>query len=452
MTDLTFEPDPGYFTGRGVTEVAADLRGGAVGVPSLVEDALIAAERAQPHTNAFTTLDPSGARADARRAEEELAAGVDRGPLHGIPVAVKDMIATAGLRTTMGSRHFADHVPTEDAECVRRLRAAGAIIIGKAMTHEFAYGPTGDRSISGPARNPRRLTHMAGGSSGGSAAAVASGVVPLALGTDTGGSVRIPAACCGVVGLRPTFGAVPDAGVYPLSPTLDAIGPIARSVADLRLLWHVLKALAGEAFTVEGRPPMRRPRIGWVRPEAFHPTTPAITEMVRSFVDNVAADVTDVVVPECGDLRRAYRVIQSSEVFALHDQRVAAAAELFDPEVLTRLRRAAEVRGYEYVAALAAKADAQAAVARLFSDYDLLALPTIPVTAPEVDARTCWIAGHEAGVPEALLSLTSPWSVLGVPSISLPVGELDGLPVALQLVAAPGAEVSLLDLSQWLSA
>lgn len=442
------ELDLGYFARRDVAGLGADLRRGETTPNDLVEEALRAAHRTQPQINAFVTIDDDGARAAARRATRELALGIDRGPLHGIPIAVKDMLDTAGLRTTMGSRHYAEHTPTHDATCVRRLREAGAIIVGKAMTHEFAYGPTGDRSLSGPARNPLRLSHMAGGSSGGSAAAVAAGVVPLAVGTDTGGSVRIPAACCGIVGLRPTSGALPGAGVFPLSPTLDAVGPMARSVADCRLFW---RALRGAEPDGGARSELRRPRIGWVSPGTFHPTDTAIADLVRGSLDNRDVELRDVRISGAENLRRFYRVIQSSEVYAVHAQRLAEAPHLFGAEVRGRLQGAAEVRGWEYVQAIDARTTARRDAERLLAEYDVLALPTLPIAPPELDARTATVAGEEVSVPEALLSLTSPWSVLGFPAISVPTGQLEGMPVGLQLVAAPGNETALLDIAQWVA-
>ncbi len=423
-------PEAGFFAGHTVADLAGDLRSGRRSPVELVDHALAAAARLAPSLNAFVTIDERGARAAARRAGEELAAGTDRGPLHGIPVAVKDLVDTAGLRTTMGSRHFADRVPDRDAGCVRRLREAGAIIVGKTLTHEFAYGPTGDSAATGPARNPYRPDAMAGGSSAGSAAAVAAGIVPLAVGTDTGGSVRIPAACCGVVGLRPTYGAVPVDGVFPLSPTLDAVGPIARTVADCLLLWRVL---AGTGAT---EPAPAAPRIGWVVPETFHPADTAVTRAARE----LAGGAGDVAVPMAGALLAAYRVIQSSEAYAIHAERVATAPGLFRDDVLARLRVAEQVRGWEYVRAREDQRRATAAVTALFDDHDVLALPTVPVTAPPVGARRGRLDGLDIDIRAALLSLTSPWSVAGLPALSVPSGLVDGLPAGLQLVARPGGE------------
>ncbi|MGH3757949.1 amidase [Actinophytocola sp.] len=437
---MTRPPGAGFFTEHTVAELADELRGGRRSPTDLVEHALAAAARLDPSLNAFVTLDEAGARGAARRAADELAAGRDRGPLHGIPVAVKDLVDTAGLRTTMGSRHFADNVPERDAECVRRLREAGAVVVGKTVTHEFAYGPTGDRSATGPARNPYRPAAMSGGSSAGSAVAVAAGIVPLAVGTDTGGSVRIPAACCGIVGLRPTFGAIPGDGVFPLSPTLDAVGPLTRTVADCRLLWRVLADTGPEP----DEPP--RPRIGWVAPETFHPADDAVTRAARALVPHAE----DVAVPNAGTLLSIYGAIHGSDAYAIHAERVARAPELFDEEVLARLRAAEEVRGWEYVRALEDRRRALDTIGSLFADHDLLALPTVPLPAPPVGARTGRIGDTEIDVRTALLSLTSPWSVLGLPALSVPAGMVDGLPVGLQLVAPPGGEELLLSAAEHL--
>ncbi|HEV7648381.1 MAG TPA: amidase [Actinophytocola sp.] len=428
-------PGAGFFAAHTVAGLAAGLRDGRLTPVDLVEHALAAAGRLGRALNAFVTVDVDGARAAARRAADELAAGRDRGPLHGIPVAVKDLVDTAGLRTTMGSRHFADHVPERDAGCVRLLREAGAVVVGKTVTHEFAYGPTGDRSAAGPARNPYRPSAMSGGSSAGSAVAVAAGIVPLAIGTDTGGSVRIPAACCGVVGLRPTSGVIPVDGVFPLSPTLDAVGPIARTAGDCLLLWHALGA---------ARPTSGEPRIGWVPPETFHPADDAVTRAARALVP----DAADVEVPYARELLSAYRVIQSSEAYAIHAERIAATPELFGEELLARLETAGQVRGWEYVRALEDRRRAIAAIPDLFAGHDVLALPTVPITAPPVGARQGRAGGTEIEVRAALLALTSPWSVLGLPALSVPAGLVDGLPAGLQLVARPGGEDLLLAVAE----
>jgi 1-carboxybiuret hydrolase len=263
--------------------------------------------------------------------------------------------------------------------------------------------------------------------------AVAAGIVPLAVGTDTGGSVRIPAACCGIAGLRPTSGAIPADGVFPLSPTLDSVGPLAGTVADCRLLWRVLSGDTATAAPAHAR-------IGWVPPETFHPTEDAVTRVARELVPR--AEV--VAVPYAQELLSAYLVIQQSEAYAIHADRVANAPELFDEELLARIKRAEHVRGWQYVRALEDRRRAIATIPDLFAHHDLLALPTIAVTAPPIGGRSGRIGDTEIDIRAALLSMTSPWSVLGLPALSVPAGLVDGLPVGLQLVAPPGGEELLL--------
>jgi Asp-tRNA(Asn)/Glu-tRNA(Gln) amidotransferase A subunit family amidase len=450
VTALSAPPEAGYFATRTVAELGDALRRRTMSSGELVERSLREADRLGPALNAFVTVDEEGARAAARRADQELAEGLDRGPLHGIPVAVKDLLDTAGLRTTMGSRHFADHVPGHDAAVVRRLRTAGAVIVGKTTTHEFAYGPTGDRSATGAARNPYRPDHMAGGSSGGSAAAVAAGIVPLSVGTDTGGSVRIPAACCGVVGLRPTWGGLPVDGVFPLSQSLDTVGVMARTAEDCRLMWT---ALAGPDATDPGRRPARSLQVGWVPPETFHPTDPRVARTARAALERspgLGRDVREVVIPGVADLLAAYRAIQGREAHAVHAERLATAPELYGDEVRARLRGAAQIDSVEYEEALRTRDRVRTAIAALLRRQDVLALPTIPIPVPPLNVRRRRLAGAAIEVRPALLSLTSPWSVVGLPALSVPAGLVDGLPTGLQLVAAAGREDLLMTAARWL--
>ncbi|MEV0659850.1 amidase [Actinomadura luteofluorescens] len=432
---ISLPPGAGWFARQTVAGLADALRGGRTSPGDLVERALAEASRLEA-LNAFVTVDGPGARAAAERAGRELAGGLDRGPLHGIPIAVKDVVDTAGLRTTMGSRHHADRVPEHDAECVRRLRAAGAVIVGKTATHEFAFGPTGDRSLNGATRNPYGDGRLAGGSSSGSAAAVAAGIVPLAVGTDTGGSVRIPAACCGIVALKPTLGAVPSEGVFPVSSSLDTVGPMARTADDCLLLWN---ALAGRDAPA---PDVSDVRVGWVAPDAVHPVDPRVAAAARAML--APLPVRDVAVPEIARLRWAYTAIQSTEVHRLHAGRMAAAPELYDAEVLARLRAAGRITAEDTATARELRERVRRAVTNLFGRVEILAMPTVPVVAPPLGARTLALNGTPVDVRAALLAFTSPWSVLGLPAVSLPAALVDGLPAGLQLVARPGAERLLL--------
>jgi aspartyl-tRNA(Asn)/glutamyl-tRNA(Gln) amidotransferase subunit A len=414
----------GPFTGVGVAQLGDRLRSGATSAVELTRQALAAARESQPALNAFATLDADGALAAAARADSELHRGFDRGPLHGIPVAVKDIIDTAGLTTAMGSRHFAGRVPERDAEVVARWRAAGVVVLGKTTTHEFAYGPTGDRAANGPCANPRDPARMAGGSSAGSAAAVGAGVVPLALGTDTGGSVRIPAALCGVAGLRPSFGRIPTAGVYPLSWSLDTVGPLAATVADLTLGWAALTGTAADGV-IRGADPATL-RIGLPTDPWFDRLAPGVRSALAGLVDRLAAAgarLSEVPVADVEELRHLYRVVQSVEAVSLHVERMAQAPELFEPEVLDRLRAAAQVPAWEYARSLGRLEAVRAQAARRLDGLDALLLPTVAVPAPPLGARDTELGGGWRSPRDALLAFTVPWSVLGLPAVSLPVAS-----------------------------
>ncbi|MCK2219067.1 amidase [Actinomadura sp. ATCC 31491] len=427
-------PVTGPFSGRTLAGLGRDLREGRTSAAELTALALDAIAAHDPGLNAFVTVDAAGAAEAARRADAELAAGEDRGPLHGMPVAVKDLIMIAGLPVTMGSRHFAGHVPGTDAACVALLRRAGAVVVGTTTTHEFAYGPTGDRSAGGPARNPWDPSRMTGGSSAGSGAAVAAGLVPLALGTDTGGSVRIPAALCGVSGFKPAYGAIPADGVFPLSRTLDHVGVLAATPEDCLLAYGCL--------AVAPPPAASAPAVAWLEPESLFPGDPRVTAAARAAAGDVRAEVR--MPAEVAELfRETYLAIQSCETAAVHAGRLAAAPGLFDPEVLDRLRLAAELPGWRYVRALEARRALEEHAEALFGGHDVLAMPAVPILAPPIGAREVTAGGARVQVRAALLAMTSPWNVLGRPALTVPAGTVDGLPVGLQLVARPGGEAAL---------
>lgn len=435
--------DAGPFAHRTVAEVAAAYRSGEDTPTRVVEQAMTAAATVGERLNAFVTLDES-ALDQAQRAADELAAGLDRGPLHGVPVAVKDLIDTAGLRTTMGARHFADHVPTRDADVVADLRQAGAVIIGKTVTHEYAYGPTGDRSATGATRNPHDLARMSGGSSAGSAAAVGAGIVPIALGTDTGGSVRIPAALCGVTGLRPTSGTLSSAGVFPLADSFDTVGPLARTVDDLGVAWSVLSGRPGTAPAG-----VRGLRIGRVRGYADRVATPvaAGVDEAAEILASSGAAVVDIPLSEVEGAWAAYADVQGPEAYAVHAERIETAASLFDPEVLERLRAGGEVPGWRYVAATRARAGLHAGILAAMRGIDVLLMATVPIAPPLVGERDGDFGGGWTNARLALLSMTAPWGVVGMPALSVPVSPDDGLPRAAQLIGRRGDEALLLSVA-----
>jgi Asp-tRNA(Asn)/Glu-tRNA(Gln) amidotransferase A subunit family amidase len=427
----------GPFTGLTLTDAVERLRSGATDPVDLVESVLDAIAAAQPALNAFVTVDAEGAREAARAARDE----PPRGPLHGVPVAVKDIVDTAGLVTTMGSRHFAGHVPDRDATVVTRLRNAGAVIVGKTTTHEFAYGPTGDVTANGPSGNPHDPARMSGGSSGGSAAAVAAGLVPLAVGTDTGGSVRIPAALCGVTGIRPGTGRVPADGVFPLSWSLDTVGVLAADVAGTAAGWRVL-AGCGET----PGPALEHLRIGLPTGDWFDRLDDAVRESFAAVADTLksrAAHVRPVRMDDAAELHDVYVTVQSAEAVAVHHERLVERPDLFDDEIRDRLSAAARVTGYGYARALRRLAAERATAARRLAGLDVLLLPTVPITAPPLHARDTDVGGGWTSPRDALLAHNTPWSVLGLPALSLPI-PTKGLPVGAQLVGPPGSDADLL--------
>lgn len=441
--------EPGFFRGRRIADLQEAMASGSLTAQDLVRHAGAAIERLNPQLNAFVHVDIAAALAVARERDAERASGKVRGPLHGIPVAIKDNVDTADMPTTMGAAHFLGHRPQADARCVALLREAGAIVVGKTLTHEFAYGPTGDRSVQGAARNPWRTTQMTGGSSAGSAAAVASGMVPVALGTDTGGSVRVPSALCGLVGFKPTHGRVSDAGVFPLAPTLEDPGVLANCVEDAQVFMQALSGgtLAPASVAADGV------KVGWVANAPFAIDDAAVTACVRAAAERFAGGAVQPapgVTQHARALQSALGAIQRAEAYEVHAERVESEPGKFDPEVLERLRASRPVQGWEYVRALKERTRLQAEFARLFQQVDVLALPAVAITAPALQQRT--VAGPgSAGVRETLLGLTNPWNVLGLPAISLPAGWVNGMPVGLQLVAAAGTDEALLALaaSRW---
>ncbi|MCY1297190.1 Glutamyl-tRNA(Gln) amidotransferase subunit A [compost metagenome] len=407
---------------------------------------LEAYESINPRVNAFTFIATEAAHEAASTADRELAEGLDRGPLHGIPLAVKDNIFTAQMPTTMGSAHFKGYVPEQDAQCVERLKAAGAVILGKTTTHEFAFGPTGDCASQGPTLNPWDTSRMAGGSSCGSAVAVATGMVPIAIGTDTGGSVRIPAALTGVVGFKPSVGRISTEGVFPLSTTLDHVGVLANSAEDIAL---VLREISSETSPLDQDFCIDRNglKIGWVPPQSFSGIDPRVLDCVHQKVDNLFGGKTSEaseISLLAGELRRVFGWIQRSEAFDVHSERVLCHPELYQEEVLERLLAAQGVKGWEYVRATRTRKELQSSINQVFRDFEFLVMPTVPILPPKIYERSVDVGSGNVHVRDALLSLTSPWNLLGLPAISIPCGVVDGLPVGLQLIAAPERDEFLL--------
>jgi aspartyl-tRNA(Asn)/glutamyl-tRNA(Gln) amidotransferase subunit A len=397
-----------------------------------------------PDLNSFVALDP-GARSGAAESTERIRRGSAR-PLEGVPVAVKDLLDTRGLATTYGSGIYRHHVPETDAVAVQRLRAAGAIVLGKTATHEFAWGVTTDNPHHGPTRNPWDHERVPGGSSGGSAAAVAAGFCPLAIGTDTAGSVRIPASLCGVVGLRPTHGAVDTGGTHPLAPTLDTIGGLGRTVADVRLLHQALDPHA--AATAELRPDARL-RVGML-PQLGDQEPGATDGWIVNRTIGLLEDTADLDVVEVPDLRldvpdpfAVMSTIVLTEGLASHmaggtwPQRAAE----YGPDVRARLETAQAVTFDAYVTAQRQRVQISHAIRSLFQHADVLVSPVASVPPKRIVDRG---PAAEAQFREGVMRNAAPQSLSGLPSCAVPIGLVDGLPVGVQLTARAGRDFDAL--------
>ena len=431
---------------RTLTAAARALRRGDVRAIDLVDASLDAIAVHQPRTNAFTVVHADAARADARRADDERANGIDRGPLHGLPISLKDLIDVRGQVTSAGSRVLRDRVADADAPLVTRLREAGAIVIGRTNLHEFALGTTSDDSAFGPVRNPFDANRVAGGSSGGSAAAVATGMGLASIGTDTGGSIRIPAAACGIVGLKPTYGEVPTDGVIPLSPSFDHAGPLTVDVGDAAVLWAVLAS----------RP---EPRLDGPRPERlrladlngyFH--APVAPEIRNAYADALLALERAGVtwqrrtLPSAARIVEAYPNIVLFEAAKWHGPHLDRRGADYSPVVRTRLESGRSIPAQAYEAGQAFREVLRREVDAALEDCDALALPTLPLVAQAIGATDVTIdpaLGDRTPVRAAMLKHTQPFNLTGHPAISLPL-RTAGLPIGLQLVGRRGATPDLL--------
>ncbi|HEV2699817.1 MAG TPA: amidase, partial [Terriglobales bacterium] len=361
-----------------IAEVAQQIRHGEISPVDLVRHCLEKIERLDPSLNAFITVTAETAINEARKAEQEIQAGRWRGPLHGIPIGLKDLIDTAGVRTTAASGVFHDRIPTEDAEVVKKLKAAGAVFIGKQNLHEFAYGGSSLISHFGPVRNPVNAEFIAGGSSGGSAAAVATGMCFAAIGTDTAGSIREPAALCGVVGLKPTYGLVSTQGIIPLSTSLDHAGPITRSVEDAAI---VLDAITDGRSRYQGSlsAPSSKFRLGIPRKHFFEDCDPQVIAAVEQAIDvlkRLGCSVHELELPVDED-----RTVFLAESHRYHRDKVASSPELYQPETLRRVRAGADITDSEYERALAELEKVRRDIVARISDVDVLLTPTTPIVA-----------------------------------------------------------------------
>ncbi len=440
-----------------IVEAAQALRKRTLSSVELTDSALRVIGRENPKINAFITITEASARAQAKTADAELAGGIDRGPLHGIPVAVKDVFETRGIRTTCGSLLFKDNVPARDAAVVEKLAAAGAVLVGKTGMHELAYGITSNNPHFGTIRNPRDPERIPGGSSGGSGAAVAAGMVFMAMGSDTGGSIRIPASFCGTVGLKPTSGRVSRYGVMPLDFSLDHMGPLAGSVRDAAL---TLQAIAGydPRDETSSQVPVgdcvpgpgctiRDVRIGVPQNFYFDRLDPDVEAAVRAAVakaESLGARVVPVRVPDIASLNTVGRVILLAEASAMMEKYIAK-RDHFGADVLALFDQGRLLPATDYVNAQRLRRVMQREFAQLWGQVDCLFTPTTPTPAPRIGETTTQFGEHSEDVRLAATRLVRGINVLGLPAIAMPCGaDRRALPVSLQIVGRPFDEALIL--------
>lgn len=420
----------------------------------LTQACLDAINRLNPVLNAFITVTAESALAQARKAEAEIARGEWKGPLHGIPLALKDLAETAGVRTTAASAVLKDHVPQTDAEVVRRLKAAGAVLLGKLNLHEFAYGGSGIIGHFGPARNPWNTAHITGGSSSGSAVAVAAGLCCGAIGTDTAGSIRLPAAFCGITGHKPTYGLASTRGIIPLSWSLDHVGPMTRTAADAAIMLQAIAYYDPQDVCCQRFPPVFYPSAIEESTSSLRLGLPrdfwtALDEEVRRAVDSAVSAFTALT---AGAIEIALstdvdRTLVRCEPYAWHQQYLPARENDYHPETLRRIRSGADVTAAQYIQAQRDLLRQRREILQLFEQVDLIITPATPHLPPsfaELESAPDQLRGREL----VMLRNTRPFNVLGLPSVSICCGfSQSGLPIGVQISGAPGSDGVVLALA-----
>lgn len=442
-------------TNPSILELSESIRRRAISPVELTRECLTRIEKLNALLNAFITVTAESALAQARVAEDEIQHGKWRGPLHGIPIGVKDLIDTAGVPTTAASALFKQQVPAEDAEVVRRLREAGAVLLGKQNLHEFAFGGSSLISYFGEVRNPWHATRIAGGSSGGGAAAVAAGLGFAAIGTDTGGSLREPAAFCGIVGLKPTYGRVSTRGVVPLAWSLDCVGPLTTTVSDAALVLQAIagydsKDMASSNLPVPDYLPsqpqnLKALRVGLPQSHFFDnidaDVERAMNEAV-SVIENIASEVRELNIPAHSD-----STLLTAEAYAYHAEYVAKNPELYQRETLRRIRSGAKVSTPEYIRLRRAMEESRRSIGDVFKSVDLLLTPTVPIPPPTI-ATLKESPDNLRARENLMLHNTRPVNSWGVPAISVPCGfTVEGLPIGLQIIGPHWREDLVLQLA-----
>lgn len=419
---------------RSALELAASVRSGSVTARQVVEECLADLAREAPPLVAVTRILAERAVADATLIDDALAMGRDPGPLAGVPFGVKDLFDVAGLPTTAGSALYERASPAaEDAEAIRRLRGAGAVLVATLNMDEFAYGFATINARYGTTRNPHDLTRLAGGSSGGSAAAVAAGLLPFSLGSDTNGSVRVPASLCGLYGLKPTHGDLPLGGVFPFAESFDDTGPFTATLADMVAVWEVL---SGRSASEDEGEALRIARLGGRLRENADPAQ-------IEAMDGIAPDAPIIEIPDVARARSAAFLITASEGGKLHRAALARKPMAFDPQVRDRLIAGALLPPALYEEAQAFRARFKAAILDLIADHDVLLAPATPTVAPLIADPRILIDGVMTAARADLGIHTQPISFAGLPALSLPLRRPGQLPLGLQLIGKPGGEPAL---------
>jgi len=431
-----------------IEEFGRKLRRRELSAAEATDDCLRRIEADNARLNAFIHVMADEARRQATEADREIRSGLDRGPLHGVPLSIKDLFDIKGVATTAASRVRAGHVADRDAPVITHLRQAGAVLLGKTNLHEFAFGTTNEDSAYGPARNPLDVQRSPGGSSGGSAVSIVSGMALASLGTDTGGSIRIPAAACGTVGLKPAYGEVTAEGAVPLSRTLDHVGPLTQTVSDA---WHMFNGVLGRSTSSLTARPVGDLRFAVLRPYFCDILDDGVRASFEAALDGVRrahAHVDETAIPHASAIVPVYMNLSFGDAAAYHAATLETMADLYTRPVRLRLELARYVTAEDYVRALKGREVLRREVDAALSGYDALLLPTLPIPAPIIGASSVEIGGSKEPVRALMLRLTQLFNLTGHPVVSVPCGTTPGgLPVGLQVVGRQGQTDALLQVA-----